>query len=173
MGSLVDTSTVNLLEYLRSKTQIDVDSLDIRGELAYKDLRRLLILILVVSTALGPFVDCTSNQVMPTHNTRSGLLNPLKVNCQAESYTELLNPQRASLLEKSVALARQMLSGYPNVTFEELAFEISVRFLYLLLKYNNCRLKYLADGRFGFVHCPYNHRSYPGDDEPSILQQHL
>ena len=33
MGSLVDTSTVNLLEYLRSKTQIDVDSLDIRGEL--------------------------------------------------------------------------------------------------------------------------------------------
>ena len=110
---------------------------------------------------------------MPTPNTRSGLLNPLKVNWQAESYTELLNPQRASLLEKSVALARQMLSGYPNVTFEELAFEISVRFLYLLLKYNNCRLTYLADGHFGFVHCPYNHRSYPGDDEPSILQQYL
>ncbi|KAL8990412.1 MAG: hypothetical protein Q9177_000922 [Variospora cf. flavescens] len=45
----------NLLEYLKSKTQVDVDSLDIR-----------------VSVELGPFVDCTSNQA----DAYTELLNP-------------------------------------------------------------------------------------------------
>ncbi|KAL8651629.1 MAG: hypothetical protein Q9210_003152 [Variospora velana] len=45
----------NLLEYFKSKTQVDVDSLDIR-----------------VSVELGPFVDCTSNQA----DAYTELLNP-------------------------------------------------------------------------------------------------
>ncbi|KAL9120198.1 MAG: hypothetical protein Q9187_003252 [Circinaria calcarea] len=90
MGSLSDTTpSVNLLEYLRSKTQVDCDSLSTQ-----------------VATDLGPFVDCTSNQ--------------------GDTYFELLKPERAALLKKSAALGRQMQSEYPNVTFEELAVEISV-----------------------------------------------
>ncbi|MCJ1281404.1 hypothetical protein MMC26_000723 [Xylographa opegraphella] len=90
MGSLSDsTSPVVLLEYLRSKTQVDCDSLNIQ-----------------IATEFGPFVDCTSNQ--------------------ADAYYELLNPQRAALLRSSVALGRKFQSEYANVTFEELAMEISM-----------------------------------------------
>ncbi|KAI4182108.1 MAG: hypothetical protein LQ346_006651 [Caloplaca aetnensis] len=46
---------INCLDYLKSKTQVDVDSLDIR-----------------VSIELGPFVDCTSNQA----DAYQELLNP-------------------------------------------------------------------------------------------------
>ncbi|KAI4160352.1 MAG: hypothetical protein LQ342_005848 [Letrouitia transgressa] len=87
MGS--NAQRVNLLEYLRSKSQVDCDSLDIP---LFKE--------------LGPFVDCTSNQ--------------------ADSYLELLNPQRAALLKKSAALAQELTSHYPGVPFEKLAVEISV-----------------------------------------------
>ncbi|MCJ1404225.1 hypothetical protein MMC11_007450 [Xylographa trunciseda] len=56
MGSLSDTApSVNLLEYLRSKTQVDCDSLSIQ-----------------VATDLGPFGDCTSNQA----DAYLELLNP-------------------------------------------------------------------------------------------------
>ncbi|KAL8931104.1 MAG: hypothetical protein Q9208_000208 [Pyrenodesmia sp. 3 TL-2023] len=47
--------SINCLDYLKSKTQVDVDSLDIR-----------------VSIELGPFVDCTSNQA----DAYQELLNP-------------------------------------------------------------------------------------------------
>ncbi|KAL9610233.1 MAG: hypothetical protein Q9167_005055 [Letrouitia subvulpina] len=87
MGS--NAQRVNLLEYLRSKSQVDCDSLDIP-----------------LFTELGPFVDCTSNQ--------------------ADSYLELLNPQRAALLKKSAALAREITSDFPGVPFEKLAVEISM-----------------------------------------------
>ncbi|KAL8833239.1 MAG: hypothetical protein Q9170_004403 [Blastenia crenularia] len=50
----------NCLEYLKSKTQVDVDSLDIRG------------VFQIVSAELGPFVDCTSNQA----DAYNELLNP-------------------------------------------------------------------------------------------------
>lgn len=46
---------------------------------------------------------------------------------QADSYFELLNPRRAALLKKSVDLSRHILPLYPDVSFEELAVEISVR----------------------------------------------
>ncbi|KAL2049489.1 hypothetical protein ABVK25_010284 [Lepraria finkii] len=87
MGSYLDT--VNLLGYLRSRSSVDCDCLDIQ-----------------VATELGPFVDCTSNQ--------------------ADSYLELLNPQRAALLKNSAALGREILSDFPGVSYEELAVEISV-----------------------------------------------
>ncbi|KAF7502160.1 hypothetical protein GJ744_006874 [Endocarpon pusillum] len=90
MGSIAhNESTVNVLEYVRSKSQVDVDSLDIG-----------------ISDELGPFVDCTSNQ--------------------ADAYAEISQPQRATVLHRSVALAKQILSEFPYVTFEELAFEISM-----------------------------------------------
>ncbi|ERF73134.1 hypothetical protein EPUS_09152 [Endocarpon pusillum Z07020] len=90
MGSINESERyVNLLEYLRSRTQVDCDSLDIQ-----------------IVTELGPFVDCTSNQ--------------------ADSYFELLNPRRAALLKKSADLSRHILPEYPDVSFEELAVEISM-----------------------------------------------
>ncbi|KAL8699920.1 MAG: hypothetical protein Q9201_005730 [Fulgogasparrea decipioides] len=80
---------INLLNYLKSKTQVDVDSLDNE-----------------VSTELGPFVDCTSNQM--------------------DAYHELLKPNHAALIKKSAALAGEIGREYPEVTREELAFEISM-----------------------------------------------
>jgi hypothetical protein len=77
----------------------------------------------LVATDLGPFADCTSNQVLDL--ARIGIF--VTDDDQADSYTELLNPQRAALLKKSAALGREILSEYPGVTFEELAMEISVR----------------------------------------------
>ena len=64
MGSLGD---INLLEYLRSKTRVDVDSLDVDGNLpcfpfsrGYGEADEDLI---EVAVRLGLFEDCTSNQV--------------------------------------------------------------------------------------------------------------
>ncbi|KAL9043387.1 MAG: hypothetical protein Q9214_003426 [Letrouitia sp. 1 TL-2023] len=45
---------------------------------------------------------------------------------RADSYLELLNPQRAALLKKSAALAQEIKSDFPGVPFEKLAVEISV-----------------------------------------------
>ena len=43
-----------------------------------------------------------------------------------DAYNELLNPNRAALIKKSAALAKELHRDYPSVTLEELAFEISV-----------------------------------------------
>ena len=45
---------------------------------------------------------------------------------QADSYLELVLPQRKALLERSAALGRQLLSEYPEVKYEQLAVEIAV-----------------------------------------------
>ncbi|KAL8738686.1 MAG: hypothetical protein Q9181_000570 [Wetmoreana brouardii] len=102
---------INLLDYLKSKTQLDVDSLDSEGKrpLAVVQLARLSITyppVSLVSRELGPFVDCTSNQM--------------------DAYNELLKPNHAALIKKSAALAGEIGREYPEVTREELAFEISV-----------------------------------------------
>lgn len=60
-GTLTPASPVNLLTYMRSKTSIDIDCLDLNGETEIQDL------IcdanhFVVATDLGSFADCTSNQ---------------------------------------------------------------------------------------------------------------
>lgn len=47
-------------------------------------------------------------------------------NTKVEAYEELLKPHRAPLLKRSVALGKQFLPEFPDVTFEELALEISV-----------------------------------------------
>jgi hypothetical protein len=46
---------------------------------------------------------------------------------QADAYTELLIPERATILKESKILAKQIQGEIPNVSLEELAFEISVR----------------------------------------------
>ena len=86
MGSL---DSVNLLRYLRSKTNVDFDSLNTK-----------------LCQELGPFSDCTSNQ--------------------ADSYLELCKPEQAATVRESAALGRRLLSEYPGVPYEELAFEIGM-----------------------------------------------
>ena len=66
MGSYPET--VNLLKHLRSKSQVDCDSLDLQRKLLVGPSRLKLFEtdtggISIVATELGPFVDCTSNQV--------------------------------------------------------------------------------------------------------------
>ncbi|PFH62481.1 hypothetical protein XA68_13383 [Ophiocordyceps unilateralis] len=87
--SATPASSANVLEYLRSKSAIDYDSLDPR-----------------VASDLGPFADCTSNQW--------------------EAYTNLCDPNNASLLEESVALARELQPEISTVSVEELAVEIAM-----------------------------------------------
>ncbi len=45
---------------------------------------------------------------------------------QADAFFELSEPRRAALLKESTALARQVLSEYQDLTYEELALEIAV-----------------------------------------------
>lgn len=66
MGSLPEK--VNVLEYLRSRSHVDYDSLDIQRESPLKlkrpreSCRRTDRYASTVATELGPFVGCTSNQ---------------------------------------------------------------------------------------------------------------
>lgn len=46
---------------------------------------------------------------------------------QADSYLELLVPQRKAILEKSAILGHQLQSDYPGVESEQLAVEVAVR----------------------------------------------
>lgn len=78
-----------------------------------------------MATSLGPFVDCTSNQVRASALNLSRSLAATN-GVQADAYLELLTPKRASLLKESAALAREILSDFTGVSYEELAVEISV-----------------------------------------------
>jgi len=82
-------SVVTQLEYLRTRSQVDLDSQDPE-----------------VAQTLGPFVDCTSNQI--------------------DAYTEFVNPQRAELMKESALLARQLHPEFPGISYEELAVEIGM-----------------------------------------------
>ncbi|KAI4195793.1 MAG: hypothetical protein LQ350_006987 [Teloschistes chrysophthalmus] len=82
-------ATMNMLQYLQSRTQVDFDNLDVEA-----------------SKRLGPFVDCTSNQM--------------------DAYNELINPHRAGLIKKAAALANEIHKYYPEVPQEELAYEIAM-----------------------------------------------
>ena len=82
---------------------------------------------------------------------------------QADAYFELLKPQRAALLKKSAALARHLLSEYRDVTFEELALEISVRTSngVRMPPYRNVLpLKDLLDGQHVLDDCTFNLRQH-------------
>ena len=116
-------SPVNLLAYLRSKSSVDLDCLDLKGETEIKD-SVCDANHSIVATDLGPFSDCTSNQASELdwrywQNTNGG--------AQWEAYSQLCNPQNAALLKESVALARQLQGQHVSVSVEELAVEIAVR----------------------------------------------
>ena len=86
MGSL---DSINVLQYLRSKTHVDFDSLDKKQ-----------------CQELGPFSDCTTNQI--------------------DSYLTLCEPEQAVTVQQSAAMARRVLPDYPGIPYEELAFEIGM-----------------------------------------------
>ena len=83
------SASTTLLEQLRYRTTVDCDTLDPN-----------------IAQSLGPFEDCTSNQII--------------------AYNELQNKQHESLLEKSAALAFKVREEFPKVNLQELAVEISV-----------------------------------------------
>ena len=80
---------------------------------------------LSVAIELGPFVDCTSNQVSHTgavtYYNKTALIF-----LQADAYLELITPARAELLKKSVVLARELKLEFQDVSYEALAVEIAV-----------------------------------------------
>ncbi|KAL8819803.1 MAG: hypothetical protein Q9223_001840 [Gallowayella weberi] len=121
MGS--NPETVNILDYLRSRSQVDYDSLDIKGRRSgADDLWHTL-----DATELGPFVDCTSNQASGELGTRQEEVPPNTERFQIDCCEQIGLPHRATLLRESVILSRQLLDQYPGVKYEELAFEIAVR----------------------------------------------
>ncbi|KAL8996198.1 MAG: hypothetical protein Q9188_006618 [Gyalolechia gomerana] len=90
-------SSSNLLDYLKSKTQVDVDSLDI-----------------AVSIELGPFVDCTSNQadaytelLKPQHadllKKTAALANEIKGHYHTVNFEELA--MELSMLSLALSIA--------------------------------------------------------------------
>ncbi|KAI0517550.1 hypothetical protein F5B22DRAFT_603353 [Xylaria bambusicola] len=87
---------VNLLQYLRSNSQVDFDSQDVE-----------------LSQSLGPFVDCTSNQI--------------------DGYYEATLPRRAELVKQSAILAEEFTLEFPGVTYEEVAVEVALTSIALTL----------------------------------------
>ena len=56
---------VKLIDYLRSRSKVDCDLLDVSGTTLSSPFRAhklIADLLLPVASTLGPFVDCTSNQ---------------------------------------------------------------------------------------------------------------
>lgn len=84
-----------------------------------------MLLTTSVATEIGPFVDCTSNQVGHTKariRSKATLIEE-----QADAYLELITPARVALLKQSITVARELKTEYQDVTYEELAVEVAVR----------------------------------------------
>ncbi|THV83724.1 hypothetical protein D6D27_08164 [Aureobasidium pullulans] len=102
-----------LLSELRARSAVDCDTLDVE-----------------VAKALGPFVDCTSNQAI--------------VN------VELQKPENESLIIESIQLAKQMYEQYASeATFEQFATEV------MAVKLSARMIPYLT-GRALIQTNPYN-----------------
>ncbi|KAL5317306.1 hypothetical protein ACEPPN_014401 [Leptodophora sp. 'Broadleaf-Isolate-01'] len=80
-------SEKTLLQLLQSRSIVDCDTMDVE-----------------VPKALGPFVDCTSNQAI--------------------AYNELQKPSHKSRIEDAIAIAKKLASKYPELSTAELAVEI-------------------------------------------------
>lgn len=83
------TAPQTMLQLLQTRTIVDCDTMDVE-----------------VVKALGPFVDCTSNQAI--------------------AYFELLKPQHKLLIRESAELAVQIAPEYPDVPPNQLAVEIAM-----------------------------------------------
>ncbi|KAL4765022.1 uncharacterized protein BDW70DRAFT_147326 [Aspergillus foveolatus] len=98
----MEEARVNLLEYLRSKTQVDLDTFDITaGRLIHNPKPKAV-------GQFGQCVDCTSNQY--------------------EYYTELAKPSRRDILQKTIEITAGLHDQFSEVTFDELGVEVGVRF---------------------------------------------
>lgn len=81
--------------------------------------------IKIVAGTLGPFVDCTSNQVRFVLLARLDKFR-LTGNLQVIACFELQNSRNEQLLKKSAALAHKLKDDFKDVPLEELAVEITV-----------------------------------------------
>jgi hypothetical protein len=75
---------------------------------------------------MGPFVDCTSNQVCCTLRTLHFWKSRLTCT-QAIAYMELLKPKHKSLIQDSLSKAKELSSTFDEIPETELAVEIAVR----------------------------------------------
>lgn len=98
-----------MLQLLQAKTIVDCDTMDVD-----------------VPKALGPFVDCTSNQAI--------------------AYFELQKPENKTLIKLSADLAKTLQSQYPDVSPKQLAVEVAMVKLQLEIS------RYVT----GFVHVQTN-----------------
>lgn len=85
----------------------------------------------VVAKTLGPFHDCTSNQVSShTHYYLSRLLLYTKKKVsnskQAITFGKLSDPANAQLIQDSLSEAKVLLNKFADVGVEALAVEIAV-----------------------------------------------
>ncbi|KAJ5726087.1 uncharacterized protein N7483_007444 [Penicillium malachiteum] len=117
-------SSVNALDYLRSKTQVDLDDLDV--EVAKRG-------------AMGrPFTDATSNQVFPH-------AFPLLVLFQVQS------PANAELVQRTLSITNKLHPIHPSLTFEELAVEVAaVHLATRVLPYISGRVHVMANPCYSF-----------------------
>ncbi|PVH89033.1 transaldolase [Cadophora sp. DSE1049] len=76
-----------LLQLLQSRSIVDCDTMDVE-----------------VPKALGPFVDCTSNQAI--------------------AYNELQKPVHKSKIEEAISMSKKLAQKYPEVSAHQLAVEI-------------------------------------------------
>ena len=118
---------VSQLDYLRSRSKVDCDTLDVE-----------------VAKALGPFIDCTSNQVGAP--SLSAMIDSDRFKAIAAG--ELLKQDHERLIEDSAKLAIELGHKYAEVTAEELAVEIMMVKLSMLF----------APHITGFVHTQTNPR---------------
>ncbi|KAL3429242.1 hypothetical protein BDV09DRAFT_190282 [Aspergillus tetrazonus] len=106
----MEEARVNLLEYLRSKTQVDLDTFDITaGRLIHNPKPKAV-------GQFGQCVDCTSNQY--------------------EYYTELAKPSRKDILQRTIEVTAGLHDQFSEVTFDELGVEVGVRFYRLFALIN-------------------------------------
>ncbi|KAH7336075.1 transaldolase [Rhexocercosporidium sp. MPI-PUGE-AT-0058] len=98
-----------LLQLLQSRSIVDCDTMDVE-----------------VPKALGPFVDCTSNQAI--------------------AYNELQKPSHKSRIENAISMSKKLASEYPELSAAELAVEIVMVSLQLEISHHVT----------GFVHVQTN-----------------
>ncbi|KAH7409507.1 transaldolase [Cadophora sp. MPI-SDFR-AT-0126] len=107
----------NLLQLLQSRSIVDCDTMDVE-----------------VPKALGPFVDCTSNQAI--------------------AYNELQKPIHQFRIEKAISMSKMLAQKFAEISVEELAVEIVMVSLQLEVSYHVT----------GFVHVQTNpYYSYDTD----------
>lgn len=115
------------LDFLRTRTVVDCDTLDERGEyipLLCPQLSSSVVMLMnAVPQTFGPFQDCTSNQVC-LQDRRIQMRASLTK--QAIAFGELSKPSNAALVRETLAQARSLSSRFADVGVEDLGVEVAV-----------------------------------------------